>query len=115
MAIPLKDISGPGGGEIAGIRERDVRVTDTVNQMAVSLKETAGLAESVAGSAEELASSVNEMAASIEQVTGSAANLAATANQTAVSIEESSASIRSVTDDGPGDGGIGATGDFIDE
>src|SRR6188472_4458140 len=80
MATTLKDIRSSGGGGIAGLRERDVRVTDTVNQMAVSLKETAGFAESVAGSAEELASSVNEMAASIEQVTGSAASLAATAN-----------------------------------
>ena len=39
-----------------------------MNEMAASLKETAGQAESVAASADELVSSVNELAASIEQV-----------------------------------------------
>ena len=70
-----------------------------VNEMAASLKETAGLAESVAASTEELASTVNEVAASIEQITGNSTQVAATVNETAASSQETAASIKSVPPD----------------
>ena len=68
-----------------------------VNEMAASLKETAGQADSVAVSTEELLSSVNEMAASIEQVTANTTSLSVSVAQTAASIEQNAASVQQVT------------------
>ena len=65
--------------------------------MAASLDETAGQAEAIAASTEQLVSSVNEMAASIEQVTANTASLASSATETAAAIEETATSIQTVT------------------
>src|SRR5262245_31387496 len=46
-----------------------------VNQMAASLRETAGQAQSVSQSTESIVSSINETAASVEQVTKNSESL----------------------------------------
>ena len=69
-------------GADAQLRSLD-RALASVNEMAASLTQTAGQAESVSVSAEQLGSSVNEMAASIEQVTANTASLAASVRETA--------------------------------
>ena len=81
--------AAPAGATTAIARGAEIQIAaldaalSGVNQMAASLRETAGQAESVSAAAEELASSVTEVAASIEQVTGNATNLASGSNQTA--------------------------------
>src|SRR5512138_3801636 len=61
-----------------------------LNQMTVSLRETATQAGAVTASTDNLASSINEVAASIEQVTSSSERLAGLVRQTASSIQQSS-------------------------
>src|SRR6186713_3025700 len=57
-----------------------------INAMALTLKQTAQQAESLALSGEETASSVNEMVASIEQVTSGGVQVATAAAQTSQAI-----------------------------
>src|SRR5215467_1044578 len=62
------------GAEVQ-IRALDEAVAG-VNQMALSLKETAAQADSVGTSTEQLVSSVNELSVAIEQVSANMASLA---------------------------------------
>jgi len=59
-----------------------------LNQMTVSLKDTAAQAGSVATSTENLVSAINEIAASIEQVTRSSESLTSFVKQTATAIRD---------------------------
>ena len=72
--------------------------TQETTAMAVSLKETADQAQSLARSSEDTVSAINEIAASIEQVNGNTAEVATAATQTATAIKQIAGSSKAVSE-----------------
>ncbi len=88
-------------GEVSESSDAQMRSVESalsgVNELSLSLRETASQAESVSASTESLVSSINEVAASIEQVTSGTDTLASAVRQVATSMQQSNASMQSIT------------------
>ena len=72
------------------------QTSSSMEEMAASITQVAGNAQSLAAAVEETSSSIEEMAASITQVAGNAETLGAAVSQTSASIEEMAASVQQV-------------------